>query len=169
MQVKYSHPLAINIFLIYCFKVHHFTSCKCCSVFEMISAWEEIWLNLYSIIHVKTSYVYITATFFSSFVSFLEKMLNSVLLFFAIRVFACLCICVFVYLCSAVESAPFLPVSGQSGLTEEVCNCWYDLRYSTHRNYTAYFMNVHCTLYKESHNMSQNRFADGDHCSKVVH
>ena len=51
--------------------------------------------------------------------------------FFAIRVFACLCICVFVYLCSAVESAPFLPVSGQSGLTEEVCNCWYDLLTNT--------------------------------------
>ena len=39
----------------------------------MISAGEKIWLDLSSIIHVKTSYVYITPTFFLSFISFLEK------------------------------------------------------------------------------------------------
>ena len=54
---------------------------KCWIISEMISAGGEIWLNLSSIIHVKTSYVNITATFFRSFISFLKKMLNSVLLF----------------------------------------------------------------------------------------
>ena len=39
----------------------------------MITAGEEIWLKFSSIIHVKTSYVYITATFSHSFSSFLLK------------------------------------------------------------------------------------------------
>lgn len=55
--------------------------CKCWIISVMITTVEKIWLNFSSIIHLKTSYVYVTVTLSHSFIFSFQKMLNFVLLF----------------------------------------------------------------------------------------
>ena len=47
--------------------------CKCWIISVMITTVEKIWLNFSSIIHLKTSYVYVTVTLSHSFIFSFQK------------------------------------------------------------------------------------------------